>query len=76
MTTITMKYMKNKNRDKGDFHKWISNYTGNIDYDNLRYVYNMFDLTKYKISKNNLIENVRDNIKMEDFLYQYGFVFV
>lgn len=70
------KYMKNKNKDKGDFHNWISNYTGNIDYDNLKYVYDMFDLTRYKISKNNLVENVRDENKMEDFLYQYGFVFV
>ena len=36
----------------------------------------MFDLTKYKISKNNLIEKKKNEEEMEDFLYQYGFVFV
>lgn len=70
------KFLKNKGHDKGDFHKWISNYVNNINYDNLNYVYNMFDLTKYSITKENLIETKKEEKEMENFLYQYGFVFV
>lgn len=70
------KYCKNSQEYKGDFHNWISEYTNNINYDNLNYVYNMFDLTKYSISKENLIETSKESAKMEQFLYQYGFVFV
>ena len=48
----------------------------NINYDNLNYIYNMFDSTKYSISKDNLIETNKEEEDMENFLYKYGFVFV
>lgn len=69
------KYTKNKNTDKGDFHKWVSTTGKNVDYNRLNSVYEMFDLTKYKVCKTNLIENNRDEHKMEEFLYHYGFIF-
>ena len=68
------KYCKNRSSD--DFHYWISKYTGTIDYDNLSYVCNMFDLSKYSITKENLVERKEDIKEMETFLYEYGFVFV
>ena len=68
------KYCKNRSSD--DFHYWISKYTGTIDYDNLSYICNMFDLSKYSITKENLVERKKDIKEMETFLYEYGFVFV
>lgn len=65
-----------KNRSSEDFHHWISKYTGTIDYDNLSYICNMFDLSKYSITKENLVEATKDIKEMETFLYEYGFVFV
>ena len=70
------KYCKNKNMNKGDFHNWICDYAGNINYNSLNYIYNMFDLTKYSISKDNLIETKKEEEGMKDFLYNYGFVFI
>ena len=70
------KYCKNSDGYEGDFHNWVSEYTNNINYDNLHYVYNMFDLTKYSINKENLTETNKESVKMEKFLYQYGFGFV
>ena len=70
------KYCKNSDGYNGDFHNWISEYANNINYDNLNYIYNMFDLTKYSITKENLVETNKETDKMEQFLYQYGFVFV
>jgi len=70
------KYCKNKQVNKGDFHEWVSQYAGNINYNNLKNIQHMFDLTKYSISKENLTEKQKDINDMKRFLYEYGFVFV
>ena len=64
-----------KDNTSDEFYEWISDNVESIDYDFLKKCYNMFDTKQHHIMRSNLIHTTFDEINLQKYLRNYGFIF-